>query len=183
MSTPQNFRSAFNGFNREDVVHYIALINNKHAAEINQCNTEIQTLQAELAQLRSICTDSEALRAQLEEAHAAQSALDAENQQLQTQLEQAQSRPQTDNELEAYRRAERAERIATERVTQLYDQANGILADATIRTDEAATQVSQIADGISSQLTQLQIALANSRNALKDTAAAMYAIHPLSPEE
>ena len=26
MSTPQNFRSAFNGFNREDVVHYLEYI-------------------------------------------------------------------------------------------------------------------------------------------------------------
>ena len=30
MAAPQNFRSAFNGFNREDVVHYLEYLNSKH---------------------------------------------------------------------------------------------------------------------------------------------------------
>jgi hypothetical protein len=32
----KNFRSAFNGFNRQDVVHYIELLNNQHKAQIEQ---------------------------------------------------------------------------------------------------------------------------------------------------
>ena len=35
MATPQNFRSAFNGFNRQDVVHYLEYINTKHQDQIN----------------------------------------------------------------------------------------------------------------------------------------------------
>lgn len=183
MATFQNFRSALNGFNREDVVHYIELVNNKHTAQVNQLNTEIQTLQAELAQLRTQQEGSADCAAQLEEALSRCAAMEAELSQAREQLEQAMNRPQTDSELEAYRRAERAERIANDRVTQLYDQANGILAEATVRADEAATHISQLADSIVSQLPQLQAALVESKNALKDTAAAMYAIHPLSTQE
>ena len=131
----------------------------------------------------SFVTASGELSAQLEASQAACAALEAELSQAREQLEQAMNRPQTDSELEAYRRAERAERIANQRVTQLYDQANGVLADATARTDEAAIQLNQISDSIAAQLPLLQAALADSKNILKDTAAAMYAIHPLSSQE
>ena len=46
MSSIQNFRSAFNGFNREDVVHYIEFLNSKHAAELNQLNSELDYLRS-----------------------------------------------------------------------------------------------------------------------------------------
>ena len=38
MATPQSFRSAFNGFNREDVVHYLEYLNAKHASQLDQLN-------------------------------------------------------------------------------------------------------------------------------------------------
>ena len=44
MPAPQNFRSAFNGFNREDVVHYIEYLNTKHAADLTQLNSELDYL-------------------------------------------------------------------------------------------------------------------------------------------
>ena len=43
-----NFRSAFNGFRREDVVHYIEYLNAKHTAEVNQLNSEIAFLRQQL---------------------------------------------------------------------------------------------------------------------------------------
>ena len=49
MSVPQNFRSAFNGFNREDVVHYLEYINNKHTAQVNQLEEENAALRARLS--------------------------------------------------------------------------------------------------------------------------------------
>ena len=110
MAAIQNFRGAVGGFNREDVVHYIEYMNNKHSSQINQLNTEMQALQEELAQLRGK-TD---LSAQLEEANARIAQLEQERDALAAQVEQMSDRPQTDNELEAYRRAERAERIAGE---------------------------------------------------------------------
>jgi len=179
----QNFRSAVGGFNREDVVRYIEYINNKHASQVNQLNTELQTLQAELAPLREQSTREAELVAQLEEANARAAALEQELEAVRAELERAAERPRTDSELEAYRRAERAERIAAERVTLLYQQANGALADATVKADETATQVSDLAEQLTIQLQQLQSALATGANVMRDAAAAMYAIRPATPEE
>ena len=35
MSAPQNFRTSFNGFNREDVVHYLEYLNSRHQAQVD----------------------------------------------------------------------------------------------------------------------------------------------------
>ena len=48
MASPQNFRSAFNGFNREDVVHYLEYINSKHNTLVNQLTEENEQLRAQL---------------------------------------------------------------------------------------------------------------------------------------
>ena len=40
MAASQNFRSAFNGFNREDVVHYLEYLNTKHTNQVNQLTAE-----------------------------------------------------------------------------------------------------------------------------------------------
>ena len=45
----QNFRTALGGFNREDVVRYIEYMNNQHRSQIEQLNTQLQLVKAELA--------------------------------------------------------------------------------------------------------------------------------------
>ena len=179
MAVIQNFRGAVGGFNREDVVRYIEYINNKHASQINQLNTEMQVLQEELVQLRA----QGDLAAQLEEANARIAALEQERDALCAQVEQMAERPQTDSELEAYRRAERAERIATDRVEQLYQQANGALADATAKADETASQVGELTDSLMVQLQKLQTVLSSGGNAMRDAAAALFAIRPAAPDK
>ncbi len=52
MLAPQNFRSAFNGFNREDVVNHISYMSTKHETAVNQLRSEAEALRQELAQLR-----------------------------------------------------------------------------------------------------------------------------------
>lgn len=183
MAAFQNFRSALNGFNREDVVRYIEFINTKHNTQLNQLNTEIQSLQDQLDSLQSSHAAQDDLAVQLEDAQAQNTALTLELEELRLQLEQAANRPQTDSELEAYRRAERAERIAKERVSQLYAQANGLLADATVKTDEAVAQISIMTNEVCTLLSDLQSALAAGANTIRDTAAAMYAIKPIPTEE
>ena len=176
MAAFQNFRGAVGGFNREDVVHYIEYMNNKHSSQINQLNTELQALQEELARLRGNAD----LSAQLEEANARIAQLEQERDDLAAQVEQMSDRPQTDNELEAYRRAER---IATDRVEQLYQQANGALADATAKADETASQVGELTDALMVQLQQLQTVLASGGNSMRDAAAALFAIRPASADQ
>lgn len=178
MAAFQNFRSALHGFNREDVVHYIEYLNNVHNSKVGQLNTEIQTLRKEVDDLRKV-EPAPDLTAELETANCRIAELEAALEEANRRAQQLENRPQTDSELEAYRRAERAERIAQERVNQLYQQANGILADATARTDDAAAGIAALADSISAQLTQLQTALAGGKNAMRDTAAALYAVRPI----
>ena len=42
MAATQRFRSALNGFNREDVVNYIEYLNNQHNAKLEQLNNQLQ---------------------------------------------------------------------------------------------------------------------------------------------
>lgn len=186
MAELQNFRSAFNGFNREDVVLYIEYLNNRHNAERNQLQSQLQTAQEELEALRAAPVVDPEVVSQLEEAQGKCAELEAELAAVKEQLDQALAelnKPQTDEELAAYRRAERAERVANERVTQLYAQANGALADATLKVDDAAQQVGQIVDQVVAQLGSLHAAVAGSKNTLRDAAAALYAVRPVSEEE
>lgn len=46
MNDPKTFRSAFNGFNREDVVHYIDYLNTQHSNQINQLNSQLELLRS-----------------------------------------------------------------------------------------------------------------------------------------
>lgn len=190
MAAPQNFRSALNGFNREDVVHYLEYLNAKHANELNQLRVEKDVLQAEVELLRfrpaaapAASGDADELRqqiAQLEQEKARlQAALDQANAQKEAALTQAQQA--TDNtaeELEAYRRAERVERVAKERAAQVYQQANGALADASAKVDQAAAQINDMVDQVADQLTTLQGLVVGSKQILQEAAASLYAIRP-----
>ena len=100
--------------------------------------------------------------------------------QLAAQIQQDSGRNRLEEELEAYRRAERTERYARERADNLYRQANGALADATVKVDEAAHQFSQMTDNVVAQLSDLQNAIASSKQALRDAAATLYTIRPNS---
>ena len=83
-----------------------------------------------------------------------------------------------EQELEAYRRAERMERVAKERADQIYFKANGVLADATVKVDEATAQISGLTDKVMEQLHLLQSAVLGSKQALSDAAATMYTLRP-----
>ena len=45
----QNFRAAFHGFNREDVVRFLEATAARHAAEVNQLRDDVKRLEEELA--------------------------------------------------------------------------------------------------------------------------------------
>ena len=163
MAGVQNFRSALGGFNRQDVVQYIEYINNKHNSQIEQLNTQLQTAREALAKAQAV--DTTALQEQL---HAAQARCD----ELEAQLEaNGLVAPVVGDELEAYRRAERAERLARDRAAQIYNQANAALADATVKVESISDSMNTIAQQIT---TQLQ----DSKQQLQEAVAAMYAIRP-----
>ena len=53
MAEKINFRSAFNGFHREDVVRYIELVTSKHNTQVNQLTAENQRLRSQLETARA----------------------------------------------------------------------------------------------------------------------------------
>ena len=163
MAPLQHFRSALNGFNRQDVVNYIEYLNNQHSAQIEQLNTQLQTALSNAAP----AADSD-LQAQLDAALARCAEL--EQQLAQTASKEAPCDCK-EQELEAYRRAERAERLARDRAQQIYTQANAALADATVKAEAAADQ-------IGTQLQACQDTLLAVKENFQQTVAALYAIRP-----
>lgn len=257
MAVPQNFRSAFNGFNREDVVNYLSYISAKHENQINALKSEAEELRQRLTeqvaalerveeleqsvkaaddereQLRSALREGESVWEQcqaeldgcVQERDRLQGELEAmkagnlerasrDDQQaealkekdlalmekdqlleekereiaaLKLELEQAKSAAQTrktdgsgrwTEELNAYRRAESAERRARERVNQMYDQANGALAEASVRVERTAADVAELVIRVEAELALLRQAIGDSGNILADTAMALGAIRP-----
>ena len=164
MAEMQRFRSALNGFNREDVVRYIEYINNQHSHQIEQLNIRLQEALAR--------QDVSDLQAQLDAALARCA-------QLEQQLASQPIKPSAaDSELEAYRRAERTERLARERAHQIFTQANAILADAALQAETAAANIGVVADQAATQLKQCQDAVKATNEAFQQAIQSLYAIRP-----
>lgn len=172
MDELRSFRSAFNGFNREDVVRYIEYMNHKHNGQVEQLNTQLQTAYAEITQLKASPSREAEL---LEQLNTLQTRCD----ELENALKTGASLPlQPEDELEAYRRAERTERIARERSAQIYEQANAVLSEATLKVEDAAAQINQVIDQVTAQMQQAQESVAGTKSILQDAAATLYAIRP-----
>lgn len=216
MAEKHPFRSAFNGFHREDVVHYIEYLNSRHNSQIQQLQSELQQLQEKLSkstsaprqdpltlqilaktqaerdefrtraeELQARCTELEAQLAKAAEEPAGQEQLEQvrreADERVAAAMEQvADLRRNADRELEAYRRAERTERIARERAEQVYRQANAAISNASSYVQSAADQVGVLADQVLSQLEQLRQTVAGSKDALCTAAGSL---RPIEPEE
>lgn len=157
----KHFRSAFNGFNRQDVVQYIEFLNNQHNAKVEQLNNQLRNAQ--------FPADSE-LQAKLD------AALERVAQ-LEAQLAQANT-GSSEQELEAYRRAERAERVAQERAQQICTQANAILADTTAKAEAAAARIAELANQANAQLQAYQQAVSGTQAVFQEAVDALGALKP-----
>ena len=201
MAQQQTFRSALNGFNREDVVNYIEYLNSVHTAEINQLHSELdflrnrepvvemtpvvdeeavaqqnEVIQQQASRIRELFDYCKELEEKLAAAEEAKVHAEEKLQAVVTQQNSFQVR--ANEELEAYRRAERIERQAKERAEQLYQQSNGALAEASIRVEEAASQIGQLSDMVMAQIAQLQNAVCGTKQAMKEASQILYTIHP-----
>ncbi len=200
MAAPQNFRSSFNGFNRDDVVNYIAYMTNKHDTQVNQLNTEMaqlkeerDSLQQQAQKKQDTASELEELRRQLEALKEQLSERDIQIELLEEELEktkekaaapvQAPAQPRTDvvrlaEELNAYRRAESVERRAREQVNQMFDKACGTLADTSVSLENATGKISELEELIIQNLAQLQEAITQSKTELANSAVAIASIRP-----
>ena len=165
MTAPQNFRSAFHGFNREDVVNYIEYLNNRYTAQLEQLNNQLQESKG------GAPSDVVAgLQTQLDAALLRCAELEA---QLGAAQEATVSR-----ELEAYRRAECAERLANARAQKIYDQAYGAIAEATAMAESATGEFSEMAQRTIAQLQEYQASVAATVESFRSAAQAMQAAKP-----
>ena len=193
MSAPQKFRSALNGFNREDVASYLEYLNSKHAAQVNQLTSEAEFLRAKLDAVQPADDQSEtihALEAERDDLRAQLEELKAYCTTLEQALDEARSTPSAvavpvstapctpAEELEIYRRAERTERMARERADLIYRQTNGVLNEASVRINEMADQVVPIADQILMQISQLQNAVNTTKQSLQDAVVIINTLRP-----
>ena len=192
MSEPLNFRSAFNGFNREDVVHYIEYLNANHANQIRQLQADLATMQRE-SFLPEVDEDQEARIAEMEEQFAQQesllTALNAEKDELLAKCAQlvAQlaavnaaketARPQfstcMEEELAAYRRAERVERLANERANAIYRDLRVSLQGTADKTESAVTKLDSISSQFNAQINALRDSLFDNKSYLDQSLASL----------
>ena len=207
MAAPQKFRSALNGFHREDVVAYIEYTNARHEAEVGKLREELEHLRRELVSLRETacapaagpdeeltekCRHLEQENAALAEQNA-QAAAEAEalreslaqmtRERDDALMVQQTAVTRTEDELAAYRRAERAERLARQRANQICDQATGALADTAVQLDDAAAALGQAAEQAMDRIRPLQSAVTGSKQVLTDAAATLGAIRPPQTDE
>ena len=89
MTEPQTFRSAFNGFHREDVVNHIAYMTTKHETLVNQLRSEADALRTELAELQSRMDEDSAAQDRVSELEQTVADRDAELASVREELEAA----------------------------------------------------------------------------------------------
>ena len=192
----QNFRSSLHGFNRQDVANYLEYLNNRHAAQVNQLNTDLEELRRQVQTpaadpqrliLESRCRE---LEQQLRQAQSERDEALAQKEEALRTLEDARKdredallgvsgeKLDANRELEAYRRAERTERVARERAEQVYSETGTVLTQASNRIDTALRQMTGISRQVSTQLDTLQAAISSSRLALQDAADTIEKLKP-----
>lgn len=191
-----NFRSSLHGFNRQDVANYLEYLNNRHAAQVNQLNTDLEELRRQAQapavdpqrlilearcreleqQLRQAQTERDEALSQKEDA--LQKLEDARRDREDALLRTSGEKLDANRELEAYRRAERTERVARERAEQVYSETGTVLTQASNRIDSALRQMNGISKQVSTQLDTLQAAISSSRLALQDAADTIEKLKP-----
>ena len=166
MTAPQRFRSALNGFNREDVVNYIEYLNNRYTAQLDQLKNQLQEAQANVS--ADVVAD---LQAQLDAALVRCA-------ELEEKVKVTQDATIT-RELEAYRRAEEAERKANERAQAIYAHAQATMDDVSAMAEAAAEEFSQVAERTTQQMKEYQSSIFTTVDYFK---AAVSALNTIKPE-
>lgn len=191
-----NFRSSLHGFNRQDVASYLEYLNNRHAAQVNQLHTDLEALRRQAAapvedpqraaleaRCRELEQQLETARKERDEALAQREAAEQKLASARQDREEALLRScgeklEANRELEAYRRAERTERMARERAEQVYSETGTVLTQASNRIEAALRQMTGISQQVTGQLDTLQTAIASSRLALQDAAQTIDKLKP-----
>lgn len=178
MADFSKFRTSIGGFNRSDVSDYIENLCAEHRKELRQCEDEKTALTDKLAKAEKTLSDqrriNQALLEQMQEKDAAlRAALEAEAQAKaemeaeameEAPLEEAEAEEEPDYpsmELEAYRRAEAAERLAMERAARLRQSLNDLLESVANRYEEAGQEIHALTEDMRTNLKRLEETLSD----------------------
>ena len=190
MADFSKFRSSLGGFHRGDVANYIESLSMQHAAAMKEKSGQIDALQAELLAARQKLEEAEAekraLRDQLDDALAALEAAtapaeDEAEDETEAEVEEAPDYPKL--ELEAYRRAEATERLATQRAQQLKRELVDFLENTTARYQQTGEDIAALAEDLKSGLKRLEENLSELDLLFGETAEHLETLTPAEPLE
>lgn len=190
MADFSKFRSSLGGFHRGDVANYIESLSMQHAAAMKEKSGQIDALQAELLAARQKLEEAEAekraLQDQLDDALAALEAAtapaeDEAEDETEAEVEEAPDYPKL--ELEAYRRAEATERLATQRAQQLKRELVDFLENTTARYQQTGEDIAALAEDLKSGLKRLEENLSELDLLFGETAEHLETLTPAEPLE
>ncbi len=165
-----SFRTAVGGFHKGDVTEYISKAAQDHAGEITALEEKIEALQAE----------NDRLRAQLLDQSAAAAPAEAEEPEAPEPKEAAEDL--TRQELEAYRRAEAAERVAAQRVRKLYADMQDVCDRSTRQAKASQSAAQEAMEVLDKQLEILRISAAALRDGLLSSSEELAAMTEFVPD-
>lgn len=191
------FRTSVGGFNRSDVADYIEALcmEQKKALKALEDEKESLTSQLEEAQISLTSKEQEvrALRQKLEETEtalaASESALEEALELADAQTAQPEAEPQaeqpdyTAKELEAYRRAEATERLATERANRLRSRLSGLVDTMSGRYEQTGQEIQALSEDIRTNLQRMQEALSDLDVIFEETTGAFETLDAPEPDD
>ena len=183
MADFSKFRSSLGGFHRGDVANYIESLSREHAAAMKEKTGQIDALRAELEEAEA---EKRALQDQLDDALAALEAAtapaeDEAEDETEAEVEEAPDYPKL--ELEAYRRAEATERLATQRAQQLKRELVDFLENTTARYQQTGEDIAALAEDLKSGLKRLEENLSELDLLFGETAEHLETLTPAEPLE
>ena len=190
MADFSKFRSSLGGFHRGDVANYIESLSMQHAAAMKEKSGQIDALQAELLAARQKLQEAEeekrALQIKLDDALAALEAATApaeDEAEDETEAEPEEALDYPKLELEAYRRAEATERLATQRAQQLKRELVDFLENTTARYQQTGEDIAALAEDLKSGLKRLEENLSELDLLFGETAEHLETLTPAEPLE
>lgn len=174
-----SFRAALHGFNRTDVINYLSELTAAHAKQLEEKDAELLAAQEETARVKQelMCLRM-LIGSEPEESEEPEPETEAEPEAApQPEPEQLPEPdadvPVVEQELEAYRRAERCEREARARAGKIYGEACDVVEKAKTQLAEQESQLTEMNDALSGDISALQAVMEQIRGHLTQTQAQM----------
>lgn len=181
MADFSKFRSSLGGFHRGDVANYIESLSMQHAAAMKEKTGQIDALRAELQEAEA---EKRSLQIKLDDALAALEAATAPAEdEAEDEIEPEEAPDYPKLELEAYRRAEATERLATQRAQQLKRELVDFLENTTARYQQTGEDIAALAEDLKSGLKRLEENLSELDLLFGETAEHLETLTPAEPLE